>query len=226
MRKIKILAPISKAFENLKDPRSASGRRHPLKGMLVLALGAMLCGAKGPTAIVEWGKSRTREELKSLGFKRGISPSIATFCRLFLKLDSQAFEQGLRDYFAPSLDREQALAIDGKTLRRSHDGEIPAVHLLSALGQKTSVVFNECFVSKKTNEIKVIVPLLDELKINDKVITADALHTQKGFCDYVIDNGGDYLLTVKDNQKGLRESISDCFIGDFPPQEGELQGSE
>ncbi|HEO66124.1 MAG TPA: transposase family protein [Spirochaetes bacterium] len=113
MRKIKTLAPISKAFENLHDPRSASGHRHPLKGMLVLVLGAMLCGAKGPTAIAEWGKSQTREELKSLGFKRGISPSPTTFCRLFSRLDSLAFEQGLRSYFALMLNE---LKIDGKMI--------------------------------------------------------------------------------------------------------------
>jgi predicted transposase YbfD/YdcC len=80
-------------------------------------------------------------------------------------------------------------------------------------------------VSHKTNEIKVIVPLLNELKINGKVITADAMHTQKGFCEYVIESGGEYLLTVKDNQKELREEISDCFVGDFPPQERKLQRS-
>lgn len=107
---------------------------------------------------------------------------------------------------------EEALAVDGKTLRGSKDGDVPGVHLLAVFGHKTEVVFNEHFVNKKTNEIKVIVPLLNETDIAGKVITADAMHTQKDFCKYVIKQGGDYILTVKDNQKVLKEDISDCFL--------------
>ncbi len=249
MRKIKILPPLEKIFEKVVDPRNDSGKRHSLLALLKLTVSAMLSGAITGQAIAEWGRSRSRDELKQLGFKRGISPCAMTLLILFKRMDSVAFENALRDYFSPILSNEEVIAVDGKTLRGSRDGVIPAVHLLSALGQKTCeaarsvcpsgyaviqrstwmyesrVVFNEYFVSHKTNEIKVIVPLLDELKINGKVITADALHTQKGFCEYVVDHGGDYLLTVKDNQKGLREDISDCFVGDFPPQESKLPRS-
>ncbi len=63
----------------------------------------------------------------------------------------------------------------------------------------------------------MIVPLLNEMDVKGKVITADAMHTQKDFCKEVINYDGDYVLTMKDNQKGLREDISDCFIGYFSP---------
>ncbi len=217
MKKVKILSELSLAFEKVPDPRKSWGKRYSLKALLVMATAAMLCGAKGPTSISEWGCSKSREELKQLGFRRGIAPCAATFSNVFRDLDSLAFERAIRNYFSPVLEGEEAIAVDGKTLRGSKDGDLPAVHLLSALGQSTCVVFNEQFVSSKTNEIKVIVNLLDGIKIKGKVITADALHTQKGFCEYVIDNGGDYVLTVKDNQKCLREDISDCFIGNSPP---------
>ena len=225
MRKIKILPSLEKIFEKVTDPRNDSGKRHSLLALLKLSVSAMLSGALTGQAIAEWGRSRSRDELKQLGFKRGISPCAMTLLILFKRMDSLAFENALREYFSPILTNEEVIAVDGKTLIGSRDGKIPAVHLLSALGQSTCVVFNEYFVSHKTNEIKVIVPLLDELKINGKVITADALHTQKGFCEYVVDHGGDYLLTVKDNQKKLREEVSDCFVGDFPPQKRELQRS-
>lgn len=217
MKNVKILPELSLAFEKIPDLRQAQGRRYKLKALLVMATAAMLSGAKGPTAISEWGRSKSREELKKLGFKRGKAPCAATFYNVFKDLDVLAFEQAIRDYFSPVLKGENAIALDGKTLRGSKDGDLPAVHLLAAFGQRTKVVFNEHFVNHKTNEIKVIVPLLDELEIKGKVITADAMHTQKDFCENVISRGGDYVLTVKDNQKGLREDISDCFIGDFPP---------
>lgn len=217
MKNIKTLAKLSLAFEKIPDLRKRRGKRYNLSALLVMATAAMLSGAKGPTAISEWGRSKSREELKNLGFKRGKAPCAATFHNVFKDLDVLSFEKAIKDYFSPVLKGEEAIAIDGKTLRGSKDGDLPAVHLLAALGQRTKVVFNEHFVTHKTNEIKVIVPLLDELKINGKVITADAMHTQKDFCKKVINCGGEYVLTVKDNQKGLREDISDCFIGNFPP---------
>ena len=217
MRNLKTLPKLSLAFEKIPDLRKHWRKRYNLKALLVMATAAILSGAKGPTSISEWGRSKSREELKQMGFKRGIAPCPATFHNVFKDLDVLTFEQAIRDYFSPVLKGEKAIAVDGKTLRGSKDGDLPGVHLLAALGQRTKVVFNEHFVNHKTNEIKVIVPLLNEMDVKGKVITADAMHTQKDFCDKVINQGGDYVLTVKNNQKGLREEISDCFIGDFPP---------
>ncbi len=217
MKKVKTLPKLSSAFEKIQDLRKCRGKRYDLKALLIMATAAILSGARGPTSISEWGRSKSREELKQLGFKRGVAPCPATFHNVFKDLDVLAFEQAIRDYFSPVLKGEEAIAIDGKTLRGSKDGDVPAVHLLAALGQRTKVVFNEHFVNHKTNEIKVIVPLLNEINVKGKVITADAMHTQKDFCKEVISHGGDYVLTVKDNQKSLREDISDCFIGDFSP---------
>lgn len=217
MKNTIILPELSLAFEKIPDLRRSRGKRYSLKALLVVATAAMLSGATGPTSISEWSRSKRREELKQLGFKRGIAPCPATFHNVFKDLDVLAFEQAIRDYFSPVLESEEAISVDGKTLKGSKDGDLPAVHLLSAIGQRTKVVFNESFVSKKTNEIKVIVPLLSEIDIQGKVITADALHTQKNLCEWVIDHGGDYVLTVKDNQKGLRKAVSDCFAGNFPP---------
>ena len=131
----------------------------------MLSVSAMLCGAVDPTSISEWGRSRNREELKKLGFRRGIAPCPATIFNVFKALDSLAFEKAVRDYFKPLLEDETVLSVDGKTLRGSKDGEVPAVHLPSAIGQSSQIVFNECFVSQKNNEIKAIIPLLSELSI-------------------------------------------------------------
>jgi len=170
MKKIKTLPKLSSAFEKIPDLRKCRGKRYDLKALLIMATAAILSGARGPTSISEWGRSKSREELKQLGFKRGIAPCPATFHNVFKDLDVLAFEQAIRDYFSPVLKGEdspvlkgeEAIAIDGKTLRGSKDGDVPAVHLLAALGQRTKVVFNEHFVNHKTNEIKVIVPLLNE----------------------------------------------------------------
>ena len=216
MRKIVQLNPLSSAFSNIPDPRNPSGRRYSMSSLLVTSFAAILCGANGVTDIAEWAAARNSDERRSLGFRYGRTPCIYTFWKLFNVIDTVALEKALRQYFSSLLDCEDAIAVDGKSLRGSAHDTCKAVHLLSAFGHSTRCVFNQKWVSAKTNEITTIIPLLSEIKIEGKVITADALHTQREFCQWVESQGADYVLTVKQNQNQLQEDLSDCF-GLIPP---------
>ena len=103
------------------------------------------------------------------------------------------------------------LAIDGKTLRGSPDGETPAVHLLSAYAPDVEAVAAQMRVDAKTNELKAALEMLVILPIKGRLITADAIQTHRAICAAVIEGGGDYILPVKDNQPALRAHIEAAF---------------
>jgi predicted transposase YbfD/YdcC len=112
------------------------------------------------------------------------------------------------------------IALDGKRLRGSRDGETKGVHLLSAVVHGSGVVVAQMSVSEKTNEIPCVKPVLSELNLEGAIVTADSLHTQKETARHLVeDKGADYVLTVKDNQPTMRKDIKDQF--DFEQQEAE-----
>jgi hypothetical protein len=112
-----------------------------------------------------------------------------------------------------------ALALDGKVVRGSGDGETPAVNLLSAIVHKTGVVVSQVRVDSKTNEIPCVKPLLENLGIEGCVVTADALHTQTETARFLVeDKKADYVFTVKENQPTLLNDVVTCFeLGASPP---------
>src|SRR5262245_33000105 len=129
-------APLSlvEALAQVPDPRKRRGRRHPLSAILALAVLAMLTGCKSYQAIAQFGRDKGPALAFALGFLRGKTPCKSTFSVLFRVLDISAFEAVLSAWVASRLpnDEQLALAIDGKVLRGSHDGEAPGQHLVAA----------------------------------------------------------------------------------------------
>src|SRR5512146_988480 len=100
------------AFRSVPDPRRGQGRRHPLPAILALATGAMLCGARSLYAIAQWGRDQEPELLASLGLTRPSSPSVATYHRVFSRLDAVAFEKALSRWAQGSLPSgDKAIAV-------------------------------------------------------------------------------------------------------------------
>ncbi len=95
------------------------------------------------------------------------------------------------------LEGRRVIACDGKSLRGARDAAGHLTHLLSALCQHTGTVLGQLSVGAKTNEIHVLRMLLDTMDISGAVITADALHTQRGTAEYIVSRGAHYILTVK-----------------------------
>jgi hypothetical protein len=196
-------------FAQLPDPRSRHGRRHPLVAILSLAVLAMLSGAKSYQAIAQFGRDHGFALAHALGFTRGKTPTKSTFSVLFRLLDVSAFENALSRWIISRLpeEQEQSIAMDGKTSRGSRDGDVPGQHLVAAYSAAAQAVLAQLKVDAKTNEHKAALQLLGLLPVKGNILTGDALFCQRDLCAAIIDAGGDYLFTVKDNQPSLVRDI-------------------
>lgn len=198
------------ALAQVADPRSRHGRRHPLPAILSLAVLAMLSGAKSLQAIAQFGRDKGFPLAHALGFTRGKTPTKSTFSVLFRILDVQAFEQILSNWISSRLPEgpEKLISLDGKTARGSRDGELPGQHLVAAYYAEAQAVLAQIRVDAKTNEHKAALELLGILPVKGNIITGDAMFCQRDLCAKIIDAGGDYVFTVKDNQPSLAIDIA------------------
>jgi hypothetical protein len=185
----------------IHDPRGARGKRHPLPALLALAVVAMLSGMNG------------YDFLRHLGFTTRWGLCKATYSRVFRRIDVAAFEAAVATWLRSRIaDGDAAhIAIDGKTLRGTRDGAMPAAHLISAYAGIVHAVVAQLRVDAKTNEHKAALELLGVISLTGKTVTGDAMFTHRDFCAAVIDGGGDCVLTVKENQPTLLADIKACF---------------
>ncbi len=209
-------------FADLKDPRIDRTRRHDLLDIVVIAICAVISGAEGWVDIANYGLAK-HDWLKSfLRLPEGI-PSHDTFRRVFCLLDPHTFMECFQawiDALSAGLGLKR-IAIDGKTLRRSFDRASgkAALHLVSAWATEQHLVLGQVAVDTKSNEITAIPKLLEFLDVSGAIVTIDAMGCQKEIAAKIREGGGDYVLTVKDNQPHLLEDIQLCFEqalnGDF-----------
>jgi hypothetical protein len=207
-------------LDELPDVRKLRGRRHSLRYVLAVAVCATLAGAQSVLAIADWCADQARETLKRLGSRYGKPVSYTTLRRILGQIDADELDRRVGRWLVqhgPSL-AGLGLALDGKTLRGSADGDRPAVHLLSAVLHKEGIVMAQRRVSDKTNEIPMAPPLLAPLPIKGAIVTADALHTQVKTAKYIVDKKkADYVFIFKDNQPTRRDDIRDLHLEASPP---------
>jgi len=214
--------PLIEVFAALPDFRQPRGKRHPLTAIFALACCAMLCGYRSYSAIAEWGRNYGVRIAQALGFTHA-PPCAATLHTIFRHVNRDEFEAHLgawADSVVGSLPRapempEVAIALDGKTLRGSKKQGAPGTHLLSALAHRVGVTLAQCAVDDKTNEITAVEALLCQLVLEGRIVTMDALLTQRHVAQTIMDKGGDYVMIVKDNQPQLRADIELVFT--LPP---------
>lgn len=214
--------PLIEVFAEMPDFRRRQGTRHPLSAILSLACCAMLCGSRSYSAIAEWGRNYGTGIAQALGFRHK-TPCAATLHTVFRRVDRDTLEANLGTWAesvvastAPASSAgEAAVALDGKTLRGSKKQGAPGVHLLSALSHHLGLTLAQQAVDDKTNEITQVETVLRQLVLKDRVITMDALLTQRHVAQAIVDGGGDYVMIVKDNQPTLRDDIELVFT--LPP---------
>jgi predicted transposase YbfD/YdcC len=205
-------------FQELEDPRSTINQRHPLVSVLVIALLAVLAGASGPTAIARWAALKEEFLLDVLDLPNGL-PRKDVFRRVLMTLKPSAFQacfggwlQSLRTEAAAETGVEQPiLAVDGKTLRRSHDRNkgLGALHSVSVWASEYGLSLGQVACGEKSNEITAIPELLRLVDIKGAIITIDAMGTQKAIAGQIIDGGADYVLALKGNQESLHQAVID-----------------
>ena len=165
------------------DPRARRGVRHRLAVILVLAVCAVLAGARSFTAIGEWAADADQGTREALGIT-GAVPCESTFRRTLQLLDADALDAAAGSWAqqrtVPAAGIRRAVAVDGKTLRGSGTADGPGRHLLSALDHGHGVVLAQADVEAKTNEIPMFATVLDRIDLAGAVVTADALHAQRG----------------------------------------------
>ncbi len=195
---------------SVSDPRARRGVRHRVGAILGVAVCAVLAGARSYTAIAEWSLDLAPGVRARLGLGRR-PPSESTIRRVLQRLDADQLDRAVSEWLARRSGLSpgrRVIAVDGKTVRgaRTYDGR--AVHLLAAFDTATGTVLAQTCVDGKTNEITAFAPLLDRLDVTDALVTADALHTQRGHATYLTGRGAHYLLTVKANQPGLLAELA------------------
>jgi predicted transposase YbfD/YdcC len=202
------------------DPRSRRGVRHRCGVVLAIAACAVLAGARSYVAIAEWACDLTPAVRFRLGLGRRV-PCESTLRRVLQRVDAEQLDKVVSSWLAarspvPSASLEppahrpperRVIALDGKTARGARLAGDRAVHLLAAFDTGSGEVLGQSVVEGKTNEINVFAPLLDRVNIAGAIITADALHTQRGHVGYLQGRNAHYLLTVKGNQPRLLRQL-------------------
>lgn len=207
---------IRKHFRGLKDPRRAHRRLHPLQDILVIALCAVVAGAQDWQDIETFGRKRRDWLARFLELPHGV-PCHDTFERVFDRLDPRAFQAGFQGWVRAVQEALgiRHVAIDGKTLRGSGTAKLGPLHLVSAWATAPGLSLGQVAVDSKSNEITAIPALLELLDVNGAFVTIDAMGCQKAIAEKVVGRGGDYILTVKDNQGHLLEDVERAVAGAF-----------
>jgi len=210
---------LSEVFATIPDPRKPRGVRHRLATVLTLAQCAVLAGAKTLLAVHEWTAEADREALSRHGIgPNEVLPSETTIRRTLALVDADSFDRAVAAWMAVRVGQmggRRVIAIDGKTMRGARrDGGAP--HLVAALDHGTGAVLGQLAVAAKSNEIPALRALVDTMDITDAVITADAMHCQRETARHITGAGGHYLLTVKANQRALRDQLKALPWKDVP----------
>ena len=207
---------IMEYFEALGDPRIDRCKRHQLLDIITIAICAVICGADSWVYVEMFGKSKEAWFRTFLDLPNGV-PSHDTFGDVFARLDPDRFQECFQEWSqgVAELLPGEVVAIDGKTLRRSHDKRAgkQAIHLVSAWASANTLTLGQVKTDRKSNEITAIPRLLEMLELSGCIVTIDAMGCQKEIAQGIVDRGADYLLAVKENQGRLYQDVRDLFEG-------------
>jgi hypothetical protein len=233
---------LAEALATVPDPRRPYGWRPehepiPLVALLQLTAVALLCGARSQLAVAQWGRERLDDDpelLTALGLPPGRSPCVATLHRVYRQLDIVAFEAALGEWLARTVSTpgtkttrpvksvrpgRDGLAIDGKVLRGSQprrEGEsdsVPGTYLVAAYAHASGLVVGQVRAAGKGHEQAAAKALLKQVPIEGRVVTADALLTQRDISKQIVTDRGDYLFPIDENQPAL---LADAEAALFP----------
>jgi hypothetical protein len=214
--------PLIEVCAATPDFRQPRGKRHPFTAIFALACGAMFCGARSSSAMAEWGRNDGTRIAQALGFTHA-TPCAATLHTIFRHVDRGAFETHLGAWADSVVGRrpaapeapEPVVALDGKTLRGSTKQGALGTHLLSALAHQGGVTLAQHAVDDTTKAITVVETILEQLVLEGRIVTMDALLTQRQVAQTIGDKGGEDVMIVRENQPQVQADIALVFT--LPP---------
>lgn len=209
-------------FEDLEDPRQSDRCQYPLQEMLLVALCAVSSDADDWVHVAEWGRLKLEWLRKWLPFEQGVA-SHDTFSRLFGLLDPKQFEACFMRWMSRLCGALAGhIAVDGKSVRGSHECGAGMAHVVSAWHVPRGVTLGQLRTAAKSNEITAIPELLEALDIQGATITMDAMGCQREIVQTLVEAKADYVIAVKNNQPGLAQAVEALFspaamASDVPP---------
>jgi predicted transposase YbfD/YdcC len=198
---------LKEALMSVADFRIDRRKKYPLFEILMIAVCAMIDGAKGPTDFERFGKAKLWFLKKFLPLRNGI-PSHDTFRRVLGKIDPKRFNAALVEWLKSVADvTGDVISIDGKLLRRAltKDGKMPCI--VSAHSNRTGLVIGQVKAGEKSNEITAIPNLLDILCVKGAIVTIDAAGCQRNIVRKILKRGAGYVISLKGNQSTMHDEI-------------------
>jgi predicted transposase YbfD/YdcC len=202
---------ISKHFSDIDDPRKYN-IRHKLIDIIAIAVCGIVCGAENWVDVEQYGKSK-HDWLKDFLELPGGIPSHDTFGRVFSMLDPTQFNEAFASWWKSLLTSVRMVAIDGKTLRRSHDkaADKGPIHMVSAWAGESGIVLGQIKTEEKSNEINAIPELIKHLELEGAIVTIDAMGCQKTIARQIVDKKADYVFSLKANHSNMHDQIKLFF---------------
>ncbi|AMV28893.1 Transposase DDE domain protein [Gemmata sp. SH-PL17] len=218
---------LTAVFADVPDPRiETANKLHPLTDILVIATCAVIAGADGWDEIAEYARTKEPFFRRLLELPNGV-PSHDTFERVFAKLDPDAFADRFGRWVGALCESTGLvhIAIDGKSARRSAQGTFTGcLHVVSAWATESRLILGQRSVPEGGHEITTVPDPLAALDLRGAVVTLDAAGCQKATIEQIRAQGGEYVVCVKGNQKGLRDAVGDVF--DMAAEAGVGHGRE
>jgi predicted transposase YbfD/YdcC len=207
-------ASIIEHFSGLEDPRMARKRLHALMDIIVLVICGVISGAEGWEAIEEFGHEKLDWLRHFIPLKNGI-PSHDCIAYVISRLSIKGFRECFRSWSQAVAQQTegQVINVDGKTARGSRDRNQSRnpLHMVSAWANDNRLVLGQEAVDDKSNEITAIPKLLALLELTGCIVTIDAMGCQREIASQIIEQGGDYVLSLKGNQTGLHTAVQEFF---------------
>jgi predicted transposase YbfD/YdcC len=208
-------ASIVEHFQTLEDPRIERTKQHPLLDLLVIAVCTLLTGGEGFQDMELFGKSKQAWLQTFLTLPHGI-PSHDPFGRVLARLHPKRFQECFLAWTqaVAQLTHGALVSLDGKTVQSSFDRAtaLSPWHMLSAwCSEQGGLVVGQIKTEQKSHEITAIPELLQLLAIKGCIVTIDAMGWQTAIAAQILDQGGDYLLALKNNHKKTYTAITEYF---------------
>lgn len=199
-------------FRTIPDHRIERKKLYPVEELLLVTFCGVIAGCDGWDDLELFGETKLTYLQRYLPFKHG-APSDDTLRRFFRALDPARFEACFLEWIKSfQLDlTTQVVAIDGKTSRRSVEGEDRAFHMISAFASEMGLVLGQLKVDGKSNKITAIPQLLEVLDIAGATVTLDAMGCQSKVVDKIIEGGANYVIGLKGNQGSLNDDVRLLF---------------